>query len=408
MHHGKPARILVRLGEYVKKGQPIADADGRGSCNVHSSVSGRVSAIDSLPHHSGRLEQSIRIENNGLDSSWDGARLSSDWRECAPDEVAAFARDAGILADDRCGVPLGFFLDAFVSHKAENLFINLCESDPAESARRSLAVARTADMVAGAAIIRKATGAPSCIFCISESDRDLSASVNQILESNTDMYTGFSVATMKNRFPQDIDVLIARAMLKREIRSCSLAENGIAVVGSEACVNLFDAVMKGQAFCERLVSVSGAGIVNPGVYSVRIGTSVAYLLSVCGFRPSDDTVKVAVGGLMRGTALSELDVPVTRETTSIIVLDKSFPAEQEEWCIRCGACSDVCPMRLTPERIAASVRRRDFSSAAEFHPDYCIMCGACAYVCPSRVNLLNYIGFAAHTTASVKKVDYVR
>ena len=46
MHIGTPARPLVKVGEYVKMGQRIAEADGFVSSPVHASISGTVKKID--------------------------------------------------------------------------------------------------------------------------------------------------------------------------------------------------------------------------------------------------------------------------------------------------------------------------------------------------------------------------
>ena len=45
-HIGAPAKAIVKVGEKVKLGQKIGEQEGFVSCNVHSSVSGKVIGIE--------------------------------------------------------------------------------------------------------------------------------------------------------------------------------------------------------------------------------------------------------------------------------------------------------------------------------------------------------------------------
>ena len=402
MHRGRPARVCVRLGEYVKMGQIIAEAEGPHSCAVHASVSGRVTAVDSLPHPSGRLIPSVEIENNGLDAAFSLPPLSSDWRECAPAEITARAAEAGLLADERTGEVLGPILAAFQSRKAETLIINICESDPADSARLRLATDRCSPLLIGAAMLRKAVGAPQCILCVEETAVELIALIQAGLNDGNHLFEGFTLLPMRSRFPQDTDVLLVSAALKKEIAPGHLAQNGIVVAAAEAAVRLHDAVISGTSFFERIVSITGAGVPRPGNYRIRIGTPVRYILEAADIHLDPATKKVIAGGLMRGIALPDCDVPLLRTTTTLVISTETFPAERGEWCIRCGECARLCPMRLLPERIAAFTLHHDYAGAAAYHPERCIECGICSHVCPSRINLLNLIELTRHMTAPEK------
>ena len=66
-HIGAPAKPLVQKGDYVWRGQKIAEAASFVSANVHSSVSGTVKAIEPRRVASGDNVMSIVIENDGKD-----------------------------------------------------------------------------------------------------------------------------------------------------------------------------------------------------------------------------------------------------------------------------------------------------------------------------------------------------
>ena len=62
-HIGAPAKPIVEVGDEVKLGQKIAEAGGFVSANIHSSVSGKVIAIEphEIPNGKGMC---IVIEND--------------------------------------------------------------------------------------------------------------------------------------------------------------------------------------------------------------------------------------------------------------------------------------------------------------------------------------------------------
>ena len=62
-HIGAPAKPIVKVGDIVKKGQKIGEPQGFVSTYIHSSVSGKVIAIESHEIPGGK-GQCIVIEND--------------------------------------------------------------------------------------------------------------------------------------------------------------------------------------------------------------------------------------------------------------------------------------------------------------------------------------------------------
>jgi electron transport complex protein RnfC len=71
---------------------------------------------------------------------------------------------------------------------------------------------------------------------------------------------------------------------------------------------------------------------------------------------------------MMGFAVADLDVPVTKSTTGIILLKSQVFTETN--CMRCGRCVNACPSSLLP------YQNRGLEE--------CMECGLCAFVCPAR------------------------
>jgi electron transport complex protein RnfC len=100
--------------------------------------------------------------------------------------------------------------------------------------------------------------------------------------------------------------------------------------------------------------------------------------------------KVIMGGPMMGISQSDLDVPVIKSTTGVLVLYSVQPAIKKYPCINCGHCVHACPMHLIPARLATFVEKEKMEEAIEWNIMDCTECGSCAYVCPSKINLVHF------------------
>lgn len=139
---------------------------------------------------------------------------------------------------------------------------------------------------------------------------------------------------------------------------------------------------------ERIVTVTGEGVRNPGNYEVRIGTSYEELVKDSGGL-SDDVWKVISGGPMMGVAQKDLQTPIIKGTNAVLCLSQAQNGESEtQVCIRCGKCLTVCPMRLQPLYMYCYEKTRDVKALEQLHIMDCIECGCCAYECPGKLGLV--------------------
>ena len=93
-----------------------------------------------------------------------------------------------------------------------------------------------------------------------------------------------------------------------------------------------------------------------------------------------------------GIAVKDLNVPVMKGTSGILVLRKEETGKEEVMpCIYCGKCVYVCPMRLLPVFMAAYVERGFMEEAEKARVMDCCECGSCAYQCPSKRPLTQLI-----------------
>lgn len=154
---------------------------------------------------------------------------------------------------------------------------------------------------------------------------------------------------------------------------------------------VYQAVQKNKPLFERVVTVTGDGLSNPSNLCVRMGTPVRQLVETCGGVP-EDTCKVICGGPMMGKALVNLDVPVSKGTSGILLMGgQEARRSAVQPCIRCAKCVAVCPMGLEPYLLATASAHGDFERAEKENILSCIECGSCQFTCPSNRPILDYV-----------------
>jgi len=185
-------------------------------------------------------------------------------------------------------------------------------------------------------------------------------------------------------------MLIKRA-LGRQVPSGALPlDVGVIVSNISTVKAVSDAIQKGLPLIERVVSVTGEKIRNPGNYIVKIGTPVKALIDYCGGL-TDDDVTIKLGGPMMGVEITDLNVPVVKATNGVIAIEPAVfdPAP----CIRCGRCVDVCPMELFPLLYPQYAGRQNWEGMRDKAVKDCIECGCCDYICSSKIPIRDAIKF---------------
>jgi electron transport complex protein RnfC len=123
------------------------------------------------------------------------------------------------------------------------------------------------------------------------------------------------------------------------------------------------------------------------------------IIQQCGGNPKTLS-RLIMGGPMMGVALHSDEAPIIKTTNCILVSsvigDVPIASRQTQAlpCIRCGACTEVCPIGLLPHQLYWYARAKDFDKVQDYHLFDCIECGCCDYVCPSQIPLVQFYRFA--------------
>jgi electron transport complex protein RnfC len=211
-------------------------------------------------------------------------------------------------------------------------------------------------------------------------------------------FTGITVYALKVKYPQGAEKQPPPALINREVPSGYLpVDIGAVVHNAGTAFAVYEAVQKNKPLFERVVTITGKSVLNPGNYFVRIGTPVSKLIEAAGGLP-DDTGKIINGGPMMGKAISNTDVPVTKGTSGIILFQKNESARLKvNPCIRCAKCISICALKLEPGLLMTLSEKGFFERAEKEGITDCMECGSCSYTCPAGRPLLDYIRLGKST-----------
>lgn len=136
---------------------------------------------------------------------------------------------------------------------------------------------------------------------------------------------------------------------------------------------MYDAVFLGQAFTSRVITVTGPLVQEPKNLLAPMGMTVGDLLDQCGGVTSPDPFYIN-GGPMMGPPFDNLNIPVDKDTTTILVMGEQ-ETEEETACIRCAACIQHCPVNLQPVLISNAYKDGHYDQALPLRSTTCISCG---------------------------------
>ncbi len=389
-HIGAPAQCVVEKGDKVKVGTLIAKAGGFVSANIHSPVSGTVAKIESAADGTGYKKPAIYINVEGDDWEESIDRSETLVKECTLDAQAIIARieEMGIVGMGGATFPAKVKLCPPPSMKAEVLIINAVECEPYLTNDHALMLAKADEIMVGIEILMKAIGVTRTYIGIEANKPDAIA----LLTEKAREHAGVEVVELACRYPQGGEKQLIDAIIGRQVASGALPVSTGAVVQNVATAfAVYEAVQKNKPLVERIVTVTGHSLSDPGNFLSRMGTPVSQLIEAAGGMP-EDTGKIILGGPMMGKAIVNPEVPTGKGTSGILVMPEDeahrlLPSP----CIRCAKCVSACPMGLEPYLLAKAAEVNELEIAEKGHIYDCIECGCCTFTCPARRPLLDYI-----------------
>ena len=389
-HIGAPATTIVNKGDYVKTGQVIATSNGLVSSNIHSSVSGKVNKIDLIIDTSGYKQTAVFIDVEGdewIETIDRSSEIVSEIK-LSPAEITKRCLESGVVGLGGATFPTHVKLTVPKGKKCNILIINGVECEPYLTSDHRLMLERGEEILIGTSILMKALNVDEAKIGIENNKPD---AIDHLTKLTTG-FKGITVHALKVKYPQGAEKQLIKALINREVPSGHLPiDIGAVVHNVGTAFAVYEAVQKNKPLFERVVTITGKSLTRPGNYFVRIGTPVSKLIEAAGGMP-DDTGKIINGGPMMGKAINNIDVPVVKGTSGIILLPLNESERPEvKPCIRCAKCISVCGYNLEPFLLSTLSEKGLFERAEKEKITDCLECGSCSYICPSNRPLLDYI-----------------
>ncbi|MEJ2216143.1 MAG: electron transport complex subunit RsxC [Gemmatimonadota bacterium] len=383
-HTGKPARPLVRKGDRVERGDKIAEADGWVSSPVHASATGTVQGIDLWPHPDGSMSPAIRIEVDRWSAQLPRPRIVPEWEGLSPEQVVEAVRQAGLVGLGGAAFPTHVKLKPPPEFPIEFLLVNGAECEPYLTTDHRTMVEYPERVWFGVRIMMRTLGVKEAVVGVEMNKPDAVERLRETQPSDLPV----RVEPLRVKYPQGAEKMLIEAVTGRRVPSGKLPMHvGTVVQNVGSIATIGEIFESGLPLVERIVTVTGPGVVKPSNLIVPVGSKLRDVLGFCsGLK--DDVAEIVFGGPMMGSAQPDLDTPLLKGTTGVVALTHAEIRPKPVYaCIGCGRCLDACPVFLNPSQLGKLGQAGRYEEMEEYHLMDCMLCGSCSYVCPSNIPL---------------------
>lgn len=388
-----PIKSIVEIGDEVKVGQTIALREGFGEMNVHSSISGTVTAIKKVWHSSGKMVEALEIKNDFKNTLDDSIKPTKNIPSLTREELVNMMKDSGLVGLGGAGFPT--YIKYLTKVKIDTVIVNAVECEPYLTCDYSFILAYPEKLLKGLSYMIRAAGADKGIVAYKKYNQK----IREVLEGLLPKYKNIELFEVDDVYPAGWEkYIIERVTGKTYSRLPS--EIGVIENNSTSAIIFSDVVEHNIPLISKPITITGEGIKNPMNFYVPVGTRVSELVEKCGgYVEGLDPQKAyyIAGGPMTGRAILIDDLIVSDSLGAVIV--KPVIEGNHPECLGCGKCADVCPVYLTPTEIKKALENKDVGLLKLLSADKCVQCGLCSYVCPSHVEI---------TEAVVKAKDLLR
>ncbi len=387
-HIGIPAKPIVKKDEKVKRGQVIGEASGMVSCFIHAPTSGTVVAVEPVIHPLGRKMEAVIIQPDGEDI-WmeDFSKCRAKAKKLSAQEMLKIIQDSGIAGMGGATFPSHVKLSPPKDKVIDTLIINGVECEPYLTCDHRLMLDFAEEIIQGAKIIQSILGVKQIHIGIEGNKPDAFEKIKQAASQKE--CEDIHVHLLKVKYPQGAEKQLIKAIINRDVPAGGLPMDiGVVVHNVMTTYYIYRAIYFNEPVTERYLTITGDGVENPQNLRVRIGTPISKILEYAKLRPGSK--KIILGGPMMGMAQYSEEVPVTKGTSGILVLQDTQDMDYKN-CIRCGACVDHCPMRLVPSELSITLQRGRVDLAEQYNLMDCMECGVCAYVCPANRPIVQFV-----------------
>ena len=387
---GAPCEAIVKRGDKVLTGQKIGDSERFVNAPVHATVSGEITGTTMVINPpTAQLVTALVITSDGKDE-WVKLEAPGEPEALSVKEILDRIRAAGLVGLGGAAFPTHVKLSPPKDKKIDTVILNGCECEPYITSDHRVMLEYGKKVLSGLSIIRKVLSPDTTYIAIEDNKPDAIDHLRSLIVA-MGFKEDFKIIPLKSKYPMGAEKTLIGTILDREVPIGGLPlDVGVVVHNVSTAKAIYDAVVEGKPLVERVVTVTGA-VKNPKNLLVRLGTPLRSLIGYCG-GIDEKANEVILGGPMMGISQPDLDFPVTKGTSCVLVQESKPIREQD--CISCGKCVEVCPMYLIPTMLAKYAKVGRYDECQKAYIADCFECGACAYVCPANIPIVQYIKVA--------------
>ena len=379
MHIGKPAIPTVKVGDLVRIGTKIGEADGYISSPVYSSVSGKVVKLQEHRLVSGGACTAVVIASDGegaIDESIAPPVINNK------EDLVAAVKASGIVGLGGAGFPTYVKLDVDPA-RIDYLIINGAECEPYVTSDTITMLNRGDDILRALRALHRHMGIKNVIIGVESNNRrgaDAMAALGEMLDD-----VSIKVLSLPAVYPQGGEkVLIYHATGRKVLANQLPIDQGCVVLNCTTLAAIGAYLRTGMPLVEKCVTVDGGAVRLPRNVKAPIGASFADLFACCGGL-IDIPAKLVYGGPMMGITVPDPSAPILKNTNAILALTRrEARLPRTTACIRCGTCVNTCPFGLEPASIAQAYEKKDIADLKALSVLTCMECGCCSFVCPAN------------------------
>lgn len=215
---------------------------------------------------------------------------------------------------------------------------------------------------------------------------------------NTDIFE------LENFYPAGDEFVLVAELLGKTVPEGGIPLDVSTLVSNVETLLNISRAMAGQPVTDRYLTICGE-VRNPVICKVPIGTPASEVVTLAGGSTLAEYALV-MGGPMMGLVLQNINQPVTKTTSGLIVLPPNHNVVQDKQkdlkrmrsiaksaCTQCSHCTELCPRNLIGHNIAPHKIMRHLAytpgMTGEILSDalICSGCGICEkFACPMMLS----------------------
>ncbi|NUO79090.1 SLBB domain-containing protein [candidate division KSB1 bacterium] len=306
-------------------------------------------------------------------------------------------RDAGVIGAGGAGFPAYKKLEA----RVDTVIANGAECEPLLFKDKVLMEHYATEMIDGLRLVMQQVGANQGLVAIKHKNRKAIAAVTRHLPAH------ISVFEMEDVYPAGDEYEVVYHSTGRRIPSGGLPLHvGVVVQNVETLYHIHRAA-QGRPVTHSLMTIHGH-VKQPLTAWFPVGMRYGEALEVAGGATIEDFVLLD-GGPMMGKVVTDLNTPVTRVSSGIIVLGRethlaerkaqaetAFKRIGKSACDQCSLCTEMCPRYLLGYPIQPHLVMRallttgPMSDTLTHWAQACCECNICSlWACPEELDPRN-------------------